>query len=106
MSSRVNLNDNISDVFGFTIGGKDYDLKYPTMVELEPISDLTAKRDAAEKEGKTEEVAKLEQELTDKMYELIIPVGHSTPIQDVLKTQPFPVIKAFNKMVTEQFSAE
>lgn len=106
MSSRVNLNDNVADAFGFTIGGKDYDLKYPTMVELEPISDLTTKRDAAEKSGDSEKVKELEQQLTDKMYGLIIPVGHSTPIQDVLKTQPFPVIKAFNKMVTEQFSAE
>ena len=37
MSTRVNLNDNISDAFQFTIGGLDYDFKYPTMEDFGKI---------------------------------------------------------------------
>ena len=40
MSSRVNLNENVNDKFEFTIGGKDYDFKYPTLDEMQPFTDL------------------------------------------------------------------
>lgn len=109
MSSRVNLNENTADVFGFTIGGLDYDLKYPTLEEIEPITELSKKREVLDKTDTpeaAEEKAKIDEKLTEEFYKLIIPIGHETPIADTLKKQPFPVVKAFNKMVLEQLSAE
>ena len=53
-----------------------------------------------------QKVADIDSKLTDALYALIIPVGHDTPIKDTLQTQPFPVVRAFNKMITEQLSAE
>lgn len=108
MSSRTNLNESVESVFPFTIGGLDYDLKYPTLEEIEPVTEITRKRDAeAKKENPdTEKIAKLDKELENIFNGFIIPVGHDTPINDTLKTQPFTVVKAFNKMVAEQFSAE
>ena len=109
MSSRVNLNDNVEEVFGFTIGGKDYDFKYPTLTTMEPIQELYRKRQKAELDKSSEGVdnlSKIDDELTEKFYELIIPVGHDTPIKEILTTQPLPVVKAFNKMVTDQLAAE
>lgn len=103
MSSRVNLNDNLAEAFPFTIGGKDYDLKYPTLEELEPIQELTAQRNEL---GDGADTKELDAKLEEAFYALIVPVGHDTPIQDVLKKQPFNVVKAFNKMLTEQLSAE
>lgn len=109
MSSRTNLNASVEATFPFTIGGLDYDLKYPTLEEIEPITEITKKRDAEAKKDtpeSVEETAKLDKELEELFYSFILPVGHTTPIRDTLKVQPFPVVKAFNKMVAEQFSAE
>jgi len=106
MSTRVNLNDNISDAFQFTIGGLDYDFKYPTMEDFEPMGNLYKERDAAEKKHDDKKVAEIDEKLQKALYDLIIPVGHDTPIQDTLKKQPYPVVKAFNKMVKDQLSAE
>lgn len=109
MSSRINLNDNISDRFEFSIGGLDYDFKYPTLEEIDPITDLYKEREKAEKENTPEAVDKIKEiddKLTDTLYGLVVPIGHDTPIRETLKKQPYPVVKAFNKMMTEQLSAE
>ena len=109
MSSRVNLNENTAETFGFTIGGVDYDLKYPTLEEIEPITELSKRREVLNKTDTpeaVEEMADIDNKLTEEFYKLIIPVGHETPIADTLRKQPFPVVKAFNKMVLEQLSAE
>lgn len=112
MSSRLNLNDNVRDVFEFTIGGLDYDLKYPTLEEIDPIRLLTEKSEAVDNNDKLSDEEKLEQktkinnEIEDIMYSMITPVNHDKAIKDVIRTQPFPVVKAFNKMLNEQFTAE
>lgn len=109
MSSRVNLNDNTNDKFEFSIGGLDYDFKYPTLEEIDPITDLYKERDIESKKDTPESVqriAEIDEKLTDILYGLVIPVGHDTPIRDTLKKQPYPVVRAFNKMMTDQLSAE
>ena len=109
MSSRINLNDNVADKFEFTIGGKDYDFLYPTLEQIEPITDLYSEREKLEKQDtakSVEEITKIDEKLTETLYSMVVPVGHNTPIKEVLKTQPYPVVKAFNKMMTEQLSAE
>ena len=109
MSSRLNLNDNTSDRFEFTIGGLDYDFVYPTLEQIDPITALYKERDIASKEDtpeSVEKVAQIDEKLTNKLYELVLPVGHNTPIKETLQKQPYPVVKAFNKMMTEQLSAE
>ena len=109
MSSRVDLNSNIEEVFQFTVGGLDYDLKYPTLEEMEPIQEISQKREAKVRENTpeaTEAVAELDNQLTEAFYKFIVPVGHDTPIADTLKKQTFPVVRAFNKRILEQLSAE
>lgn len=112
MSSRVNLNDNTNDKFEFTIGGLDYDLKYPTLEEIEPIQALIKENSAIENNDKlsSEEKEKALETVREKMekamYSMVAPVGHTVPIKETLSKQPFPVVKAFNKMMNEQLSAE
>lgn len=109
MSSRINLNDNTSDRFEFSIGGLDYDFKYPTLEEIDPITDLYNQREVETKKDTPESVETIKQiddKLTEKLYALVVPVGHAVPIQETLKKQPYPVVRAFNKMMTEQLSAE
>lgn len=102
MSSRINLNDSVSEKYEFTIGGLDFDLKYPTLTDMEPIGKLLEERETASPERQKE----IDAQTSDMMYAMITPVGHTTAIKDVIKTQPFPVVKAFNRMLKEQFSAE
>lgn len=109
MSSRVNLNDDTSEKYEFTIGGLDYDFKYPTLEQIEPITDLYNKREQESKKETPESVktiAKIDEELTTHLYSFVIPVGHNTPIEKTLKTQPYTVVKKFNKMVMDLLSSE
>lgn len=110
MSKRLNLNDNVEERFEFSIGGLDYDFYYPTMEEIEPITELSTKRSVEEAKGtpeSAEEIAKIDKEMTNLMYSFIKPTnGNTTPIEDTLKKQRFPVVRAFNKMIMEQISAE
>ena len=109
MSSRKNLNDNASDKFEFTVGGLDYDFKYPTLEEIEPITNLYTERESEAKKDtpeSVEKIAEIDKNLTDKLYSMVVPVGHETPIEDTLKKQPYPVVKAFNKMMTDLLAAE
>lgn len=109
MSSRVNLNDNTSDRYEFSIGGLDYDFKYPTLEEIEPITKLYEEREKLEKEDtakSAEKLAEIDKKLTDTIYSFVVPVNHSTPIEETLKKQSYKVVKAFNKMMTDQLSAE
>lgn len=112
MSSRVNLNDNTNDKFEFSIGGLDYDLKYPTLEEIEPIQDLVRKSSLVENdtkmssEEKEKALSQVRDDMEEAMYSMVKPVGHDTPIKETLVKQPFPVVKAFNKMLNEQLSAE
>jgi len=105
-SSRINLNDNVNEYFPFTIGGVDFDLKYPTLEELEPIQTINGEREKAVSEKNTAKVAELDKKLEETFYSFIKPVDGATNIQDILKKQPFPVVKAFNKMIQEQLSAD
>ena len=109
MSSRRNLNDNTSDRYEFSVGGLDYDFMYPTLEDIEPITNLYTERDVESKKDtpeSVERIAQIDEELTEKMYGMVVPVGHSTPIRDTLKKQPYPVVKEFNKMMTDLLSAE
>lgn len=106
MSSRLNLNDNVESCFPFTIGGVDFDLKYPTLEELEPIQNLNIEREKATAEKNFDKVAEIEDKLEEAFYGFIKPVDGVSNIRDILKKQSFQVVKAFNKMVSEQLSVE
>ena len=109
MSSRINLNDNVNDTYEFSIGGLDYDFKYPTMTDIEPITNLYNEREAESKKGTPESEARVKEidnQIEDLLYGLVIPVGHSTPIREILKTQSIRVVKNFNEMLNQQLSLE
>lgn len=106
MNPRTNLNDNVNTSYGFSVGGFDFDLKYPTLEELEPINKISQDREKAVRAENTELVAELDKQLEETFYGFITCTDGVTKIQDVLKKQPFPVVKAFNKMVQTQLSVD
>lgn len=110
MSSRQNLNDNISDRYEFSVGGLDYDLIYPTLTEIREIQELVKESQKLDKDESLDEKEKEKaldtiQKKTEKaMYSFIKPVGHNTPIEETLEKQPLPVVNAFNNMLAKRFS--
>lgn len=106
MSERLNLNDNISDVFQFTINGLDYDLHYPTLKELEPINNLNQERQKLQAKGDSKKLSAIDKQLTEIFYSFVKPVGHDTPIRETLENSNVRIIQAFNKMVQEQLAGE
>ena len=57
-------------------------------------------------EGNTARIAELDEELEKVFYGFIVPVDGTSDIQAVLKKQPFPVVKAFSKMIKEQLAVD
>lgn len=109
MANRLNLNDDISDVFQFTINGLDYDLRYPTLKELEPIQKLNNERNLLqgdESEAGKKKLDAIDKKLTEAFYGFVEPVGHTTPIEKTLENSNVLVVKAFNDMVQTQLSGE
>lgn len=106
---RFNLNDDVRDAFPFTVNGLDYDLKYPTLKELEPYTDLSQQRENLSKKTDDASVKKLneiDKKLTDMLYSFVKPVGHKTPIKDTLENSNIRIIRAFNKMVSDKLLGE
>lgn len=107
MSQRINLNDNVDDRFPFSVGGYDYDLRYPTLQELEPIVNLSNDRKIALDAGDNDKVAEIDKKMDEAFYGFIVPANaDQPPIKDVLKTQNMKVVNAFNKMIQEQLAVE
>lgn len=94
--STYDLNDNVEDSFSFILGGFTYNMRYPTVEELENVQ--TALKKAQEDEDtKT---------IMDQMYQFISPVDKDAPsISETMKKQNLPVIKKFNEMIKTEFGA-
>lgn len=94
--STYDLNDNVEDSFSFILGGFTYNMRYPTVEELENVQ--TALKKAQEDEDtKT---------VMDQMYQFISPVDKDAPsIGETMKKQNLPVIKKFNEMIKTEFGA-
>lgn len=105
MSSRQSFdNDNTSDVFEFTVGGKDYDFHYPTLGELEPIQRVIQELQIEQKKDTPESMQK-SAELSDKVngliYGLVKPVGHKDSLQDTLSGLSVKIANKVNKKLIE-----
>ena len=108
MSQRLNLNDNVEDTFPFSVGGHDFDLRYPTLEEIEPLQKIIFDREAAEKAGDTEKLTAYTEQLMDTIYSFIIYAGNENPaptIKDVLKKQNSKVIAKFNEMMINELKS-
>ena len=84
-------------------------MKSPTNVSSSERKLIYEEREKLEKEDtakSAEKLAEIDKKLTDTIYSFVVPVNHSTPIEETLKKQSYKVVKAFNKMMTDQLSAE
>lgn len=110
MSSRENLFDDVDEVKQITIAGHDFDIRFPTLEEMEPIqkmlTEVNALRDKTDDEAvkKTEE---LDKKFQKALYAFVEPVGeHNDSIEKVLKTLPAKVSRRLNNVLIDMLKAE
>ena len=95
--STYNLNDNVNESFSFTLGGFEYQMRYPTVEETENFQKILAKSD---EEKNTDAVMA-------EMYSYISSDDEKAPpIAEAMKKQNIRVIKNFNEMIKAEFGAE
>lgn len=97
------LTDNVEDSFDFDIDGHVYDMKYPTVEELEQLQKLISDNEAAKAKGeKVNDDAVMEW-----MYSFITPRKEDSPsIADTMKKQNIKVLRNFTEMFKTEFGVE
>lgn len=106
-SQRFNFNDQVADAFPFSVGGRDYDMRYPTQDEMKPFSKMLVEFNEMSQQlkiGQGDEKAylKLNDKMEDFIYGLIVPVGHETPIKETLKEVNVVVLRRLNSRLVEE----
>lgn len=101
--SKYDLTNNLEVSFMFSIHGKEYEFRKPTVREMRAISKEFSSIDKEENEDKKIEKS---EEAMKKLYSFVKSIGHEEKIADVMENQPMSVQIAFNDMVRKELGAE
>jgi hypothetical protein len=86
--TNYNLDEDATEFFPFTLGGKEYKMRYPTTEEVEKSRSI-----------------KTDEKRVEWLYSFIEPVTEGAPpVRDVLKAKNIKVLQKFNKMILTEFS--
>ena len=88
--STHNLDEGATDSFEFVMGGHTYSMRYPNTEEI----------------AEAEKLSKETDKQVQWFYSFITPVGKGPSIEDAMKKANIKLVKRFNKMVADEFSAE
>ena len=90
MSNNYNFDEIQDESPEIILGGQKYQLKYPTIEELEKIQEL-----------------KTDEERTDAIYSFVQKTEEKQPeFRDVLKKSNIKVMIAFTNMIKKEFGVE
>ena len=101
--SKYDLTNNLEASFIFSIDGKEFEFRKPTVREMRAVSkefsSIDKETDDDKKIAKSEEAMKV-------LYDFVKPIGHTENIVDIMENQPMSVQVAFNEMVRKELGAE
>lgn len=100
MSSRMNFDDTVSTKFEFQVGGKDFDLIYPTLTEMKPIEEGILKIQQSKK-SKEEKEVEMNMFIVESVRDFVVPVGHDEKFKDVLNGVPLNTARTLNTKLVE-----
>lgn len=101
--AKYDLTGSLETSFNFNIGTLEYSFRKPTVREMRNISKaFQGVDDSADPEVQMEQSEKGLNEL----YALVTPVGHNSPIREVLDNSTVDVQMAFNEMVQKELGAK
>ena len=101
--AKYDLTGSLETSFTFSIDGKEFKFRKPTVREMRSI----AKRFAGiEKEQDLEKQSEMSDAAMRELYTYIEPINHDAVLEELLDNQTVDVQKAFNEMVKTELGAQ
>ena len=100
--AKYDLTSSLETSFSFTINGKEFEFKKPTVREMRAVSKRFA---TIEKEQDVEKQMELSDEAMREIYKFCRPVNHNDEVEAVLADLPMSVQMAFNEMIKKELGA-
>lgn len=97
--AKYDLTNSLETNFTFSIQGKEFDFRKPTVREMRAISE---KFSGVSQEEDPEIQLKKSDEAMEEIYKFIHSVNHDSFIGDVMNDQPVGVQIAFNEMIRKE----
>ena len=101
--AKYDLTSSLETSFTFSINGKEYSFRKPTVREMRSVAKEFS---LIEKEEDVDKQVELSNKAMQALYAFISPVGHDTPISEILDDAPVGVQIAFNEMVQKELGAK
>lgn len=101
--AKYDLTSALETTFTFSIGGKEFSFRKPTVREMRQLAKNFASVDKSEDPD-------VQAEASDKamreLYNFVMPVNHQENISDLMNDQPIGVQVAFNEMIKKELGAQ
>lgn len=101
--AKYDLTSSLETRFTFTIDGKEFEFRKPTVREMRALAKRFAGIDA---ETDPDRQVELSDEAMNDLYEFVTPINHDARIADVILDQPMDVQIAFNKIMQKELGAD
>ncbi len=99
---KYDLTSSLENEFTFSIDGKEYSFRKPTVREMRAVAKTFS---GIDKEEDDEKQIEMSDGAMAELYAFITPVGHEENIADVLADQNIGVQTAFNEMIKKELGA-
>lgn len=100
--AKYDLTSSLEKSFTFTIDGKEFDFRKPTVREMRTVA---KKFSNIENEKDADKQIEMSDAAMADLYQFITPLGHEENIADVLADQNISVQNAFNDMIKKELGA-
>lgn len=100
--AKYDLTNSLETSFTFAIGDKEFNFRKPTVREMRVVAKKFA---GIDKEQDTEKQTEISDQAMAELYKFIDPIGHDTPVEELLADQPVGVQVAFNDMIKKELGA-
>lgn len=101
--AKYDLTGSLETSFSFSIHGKDFTFRKPTVREMREIAKSFS---GIEEEKDPEKQVELSTEAMEAIYKFIDPVNHDANISELMEEQTVDVQKAFNEMIKTELGAQ
>lgn len=100
--AKYDLTNSLETEFTFSIGGKDFNFRKPTVREMRGLSKHFSE---IEKEEDQDKQVEMGDEAMNELYKFVTPIDHDEKIGEVINNQPVNVQVAFNEMIKTELGA-
>ena len=100
--AKYDLTSSLENDFTFTIDGKEFSFRKPTVREMREVAKTFSKID---KEKNVDKQIEMSDSAMAELYKFVTPVGHNEDIAELLADQNISVQNAFNEMIKKELGA-